>query len=325
MYSGRYWPAKVLQVNTMDKILVVKYDNDELDYVQHTCIQPLSPFKFGGGLSDNIIENTFFIKKIVDLPVDQTNKRKPVMDFVESEWGINDTLAGNLITCGELCEFRDPRDINSTDPSDFVGYTKELNPEEPLYSCKCIYQDDEHAEVSSCNIRRAVVVKWNNWVYECARAHRLIARNQNNLISKLNVLVESVWVYPRVITSETKLASYPSNMRVDSLQKHRKAIKFDLRNHPGLKGFDDIKSIDNLDRFELIKKCKSFHDELVTAKAKLNIFDFLENECQELRVQVDRYETKIQELESQLLCFICTKSKINCIIHPCGHFQICDM
>eukprot|EP00375_Theileria_parva_P003808 XP_766494.1 hypothetical protein [Theileria parva strain Muguga] len=52
-FSGRFWPAKVLMVNPIDLVLVVLYDNDEIDHVPCKFVQPLNPFKYGGGYTDN--------------------------------------------------------------------------------------------------------------------------------------------------------------------------------------------------------------------------------------------------------------------------------
>uniref|UniRef100_A0A3B0MYE6 RING-type domain-containing protein n=1 Tax=Theileria annulata TaxID=5874 RepID=A0A3B0MYE6_THEAN len=52
-FSGRFWPAKVLMVNPIDLVVVVLYDNDEVDHVPCKFVQPLNPFKYGGGYTDN--------------------------------------------------------------------------------------------------------------------------------------------------------------------------------------------------------------------------------------------------------------------------------
>ncbi|ORM41059.1 uncharacterized protein BXIN_0405 [Babesia sp. Xinjiang] len=56
-FAGRFWPAKVLRVNPIDMVVVVEYDNQEVDHVPCKFIQPESPFLFGGGLNTDFLRS----------------------------------------------------------------------------------------------------------------------------------------------------------------------------------------------------------------------------------------------------------------------------
>ncbi|UKK00732.2 hypothetical protein MACK_000806 [Theileria orientalis] len=56
-FAGRLWPARIIMVNPVDLVFVVKYDNDDIDHVPCKYVQPKNPFKYGGGLERNYVYN----------------------------------------------------------------------------------------------------------------------------------------------------------------------------------------------------------------------------------------------------------------------------
>lgn len=77
-FAGRFWPAKVLRVNPIDMILVVEYDNQEVDRVPCKFIQPEAPFLYGGGVNPNFLKSMFGTCYYAALSKELTSRPQPI-------------------------------------------------------------------------------------------------------------------------------------------------------------------------------------------------------------------------------------------------------
>ncbi|EKX74129.1 conserved hypothetical protein [Theileria equi strain WA] len=246
---------------------------------------------------------------------------------VETHLGYQEKYSGNLLVPGDICEFRDPLDADSNDPSDYIGIVKAINKTEPLYQCICIYQDNEEVvNVDSNDIRRAVVIPWYNWSSLALSVERYaIIKRDFNAVNEILSTLYTKFFYLAVVDPNRPFKTYPPNpleMKLLSLEQFSAKVENVIQKHPKItKTIKQQQQAPDRQSKELLKKQKD----------KINsLIEF--NETLQRELQQER--NKNLELQSKFNCILCFDTyvyfysyvfsrQINCMINPCGHFSFC--
>ncbi|KAF8821625.1 hypothetical protein IE077_001799, partial [Cardiosporidium cionae] len=233
----------------------------------------------------------------------------------EYRLSIPSSCVGNILWEGEICEFRDPDEHQGTDPSEFVGMVESLKDSEPLYRVQYIYHDEESSiSVASCDIRRAVVVKWEewrNWIL-------LVKRSKESFIpfspptQPHYEYIHPLMDYINISYSRNTQLKNPADMRHLDFEEFAAFYKQERQHtHPRLKLVNGLERLKYLSSKALIKEIQELQTSSGSLKVKAEKATVLEKECQKLREALDASKLRITDLEAELNCMLCFTRRTN--------------
>lgn len=245
---------------------------------------------------------------------------------------------GNLLWRGELCEFRDPDEHQGTDPSDFVGVVVSVENEEPLYRIYYLYHDEDGiCPVASRDIRRAVVVRWEDWREWLLLRERRKAQFYTTTNSVTNdgddpsLPPVPPFEYIRPL-ADVSLASIRNPLPRSSPMLMKLLDQFEFKRffctpdrpcHPKIELSQARRQLKELPKSALLGELFQLQSELLDYKHQARKATATELECHKLRVVLDEAKAKINDLEAELNCMVCFTRRIDCVLKPCMHFSFC--
>ncbi|EDO07865.1 Zinc finger C3HC4 type (RING finger) family protein [Babesia bovis T2Bo] len=238
---------------------------------------------------------------------------------VETINGIESQYSGNVLDPGDICEFRDPLDLDGSDPSDYIVVIKEVRTVEPMYRVIYIYHDDEECvDVYSSDVRRLTLLPWYHWV-------SLVMDIERHLLF-FKGLCDPLLLhrtYAEFLVCPNKLdLNKPINCPINPLQMPMQTLyarsldSSHLRTpHPRMSvtrdyEMDDGNTVEGL-RYQLSKQ-----------QQKMNALRLL---YEETRRELEKERDNNARLQAKLNCIICFENRINCVLNPCGHFNFCNL